>query len=97
MGVYFEVFTCTCGTETANKVFLEKQQTSIVLSDLRTKVWIIITIVTIIAGEAYASQHTILYHRGKKAKICRIVRSEACAIDWFSYYPEYPLLCDDIK
>ena len=41
---------------------------SIVLSDLRTKVWIIITIVTIIAVEAYASQHTILYHRGRSMR-----------------------------
>ena len=74
MGVYFEVFTCSCGTETANKVLIEKKQTGIVFSDLRTKVWKTITIVTIISGEAYASQHTILCNSGKKPKFveCKI-------------------------
>ena len=32
-----------------------------------------------------------------KSQTLSDVRSETWAVDWFSYYPGYSLLCDDIK
>ena len=49
-----------------------------------------------VAGEPHASQHTILYNSDRKSQNVSDVRSEACSVDWFSYYPGYSLLRDDI-
>ena len=50
----------------------------------------------IIAGESYASQHTILSNGWKKAKFvgCKI---KSKAVDWFSYHLGYLLPSDNIK
>lgn len=45
-----------------------------------------------ICWRAFASQHTILSNSGKKSE----VRSEAYAVNWFSYYPGYSPLCNEI-
>ena len=48
-----------------------------------------------IAGETNASQHTFSTRAGKIPNLLD-VRSEACTVDWFSYYPGYSLLYDDV-
>ena len=53
--------------------------------------------VLLLHGKPYASQHTIPYNSGKKPfENLSDVRSEACAVDGFSYYLGYSLLGDDI-